>query len=547
MTDATRFDINSEALDALPLDKRRKAISALADLAGGHRRNPLYRFDPLDPNGTGIPHMPQHRFLSSHTSPEGKSTKWRLFIGGNRSGKTTAGVVADIIDCCDREAIPAHLQQYKRWEPPVSMFFVGISEKILESIHFPVFRMWCPKDQLVGNSFDKALNGKFNILHFKNGSRIQFMTQGMDEDAFQGAALHRVHFDEEPLYDHGKAIYGECAQRLVDYNGDTLLTFTPLNGMTWIYDKFYVPWSQQQPDREAADEGWAGIESDDGKLSFPLYLTTVSQDDNPTVSEEGKAAAMLAAATEEEKKARKYGRFVSFAGRIFDDFSRSRHVVPDDEIRERYAKPDLQQFLGCLDPGFRHQAAALWLGLDEDGVWVFPELVLARTVIPDVAAQIEKTRTALGLRPAIFISDPAIARIDPQTGRTDQDAYARAGLRTRAGNNDVRASINAIRNLLAGGRLHIGASCDELIDQLLRYRWRTAGRSEDASPERPVKRDDHCVDALRYGVMSLPIPEVAPEQDTRSALRRAADADIQRAMEARVDLAHTTIGAGQFE
>jgi len=45
VTDATRFDINSEALDALPLDKLPVAISALADLAGGHRRNPLYRFE----------------------------------------------------------------------------------------------------------------------------------------------------------------------------------------------------------------------------------------------------------------------------------------------------------------------------------------------------------------------------------------------------------------------------------------------------------------------------------------------------------------------
>src|SRR5574343_1359479 len=95
----------------------------------------------------------------------------------------------------------------------------------------PILRAWCPKDQLVGNSVDKALSGKFNILHFKNGSSIQFMTQGMDVDAFQGSALSRVHFDEEPLWDHGRDIYGECAQRLVDYDGDVLLTFTPLNGM----------------------------------------------------------------------------------------------------------------------------------------------------------------------------------------------------------------------------------------------------------------------------------------------------------------------------
>ena len=547
MTDATRFLVDEAALERLPLDQRRKAIAALADMAGGHKRNPLYRFDPLDPNGTGIPHVPQHRFLSSHHTPDGIEAKWRLFIGGNRSGKTTAGLIADIIDCCDRDAVPPHLQKYKRWEAPMTMYFVAVSEKIIERIHMPILRAWCPKDQLVGNSVDKALNGKFNILHFKNGSSIQFMTQGMDVDAFQGSALSRVHFDEEPLWDHGRDIYGECAQRLVDYDGDVLLTFTPLNGMTWVYDRFYVPWSQQQPDREAAAEGWATIPDDSGEFDFPLYITTVSQDDNPTISAKGKAAALIGAATEEEKRARKYGRFVSFAGRIFDDFARSKHVVPDEACLTRMKSGQMQAVIGGLDPGFRHQAAALWVGLDEDGVWVFPELVLSRTVIPDVVAEVEKTRATLELPPVVFIADPAIARIDAQTGKTDQQAYAEAGLRTRAGNNDVRASINAIRNLIASNRLHIGASCEVLIDQMLRWRWKTGGRSEDASPERPVKRDDHAIDALRYAVMSLPIPEVAPAPDTRNRLRRAADADIQRALEDADVPAASSIGPGQFD
>lgn len=534
----SRFEFDQAAFDALPPDERRAALRAMAEMAGGHRDNPLWRFDPLDPNGSGVPHWPQHRFLSSWHQGD-KLMKYRLFVGGNRSGKTTGGDVADIIDCIDRDAVPPHLQAYKRWEPPISMYLVAVSQRAVEQIHLPVFREWCPKGQLVGNSVDKAMNKEFSILHFKNGSRIQFMTQKMEVDVFQGTALHRVHFDEEPLYDHGFDIYTECMQRLVDYNGDCLLTFTPLNGMTWVYDKLYFPWLQQQDDA-STNEGFADLDVG------PIYLTTVSQDDNPTIDEDGKAAAMAAAKTDEERQARKLGRFVSFAGKIYDDFSTSRHLVPDEEVLDRiHGKPQI--VLGGLDPGFRHMAGVLWGCLDEDGLWVYPELALERTVIGDVCREVAVTESSLKLPKVVFMADPAIAKIDAQTGKTDQQAYHEAGMLTRASNNDVRAGINAIRGLLAQDRLHIGAGCDVLIEQFNRYRWRKAGRAEDDAPERPVKRDDHLLDALRYLVMALPIIEVEPAADNRSRMQRLLAADVQRSRVTKDAPQASSIGIGQFD
>lgn len=537
-----RFDIDIAALDALPPDERRQAIAALGDLTSAHQRNPLYRFDPLDPNGCGIPHLPQHRFMEAHHHDR-KPTKFRVFAGGNRSGKTTAGAVLDIIDCIDEEAVPPHLRRYKRHHTPISMFFVAPTQRTVETIHVPIFRQWCPKDQLVGNSLDKALNREFGILTFKNGSTIQFMTQKMEREAFQGAALSRVHFDEEPLWDHGQGIFGECMQRLVDTNGDIILTFTPLNGMTWVYDKFYLPWSSQQPDREAAQNGYAQISFEGHE--FPLYLETVDQDDNPTLDPEGKAAALAMAATDEERLSRKSGRFVSFAGRVFDDFSRSKHVVPDQEVIHRLHSPDTLFTIGGLDPGFRQMAGVVWGAWDHDGLWVFPELALERTVIADVAREAQIAQTHYNLPNVVFMADPAIAKIDAQTGKTDQQVYHENNMLTRASNNDVRTSINAIRTLLATDMLHVGASCEVLIEQLLRYRWRTVGRSEDDAPPRPVKRDDHLVDALRYLVMALPLPTNAPTTIERTHLQRLLHEDIARAHTTAPAL--TAVGPGQFE
>ncbi len=531
--DATRFTIDESVLDALPPDKRRLAIRALREMAGGQQNNALWRFDPLDPNGTGTPHIPQHEWLRNWKTPDGRLVKFRLLPGGNRGGKTTTGDLSVIIDAVDREAVPPHLQIYKRWEPPVNVFLVAVSQRAVEKIHLPIFRKWMPKDQIVGNSFDGTKGGyskEFQTLHLKNGSTISFLTQGMDVEVFQGVPLHILHFDEEPLYDHGQEIFTEGMQRLVDYNGDLRMTFTPLNGMTWVYDVLWRPWEMQQPDKEAAVAGFGEVTF--GGFRFPIYGHRVDQDDNPVIDPEGKAAALAMAKNDEERVARKSGRFVSFAGKIFDDFSRTRHVVPDDVVLERIHSGRFQFLLGGLDPGFRHMAAALWVMLDADGVWIGPEVVCQRTVIPEVVKEIQVAGLTYRIPVPVFVADPAIARTDHQTGKTDQQAYADEGLLTRPGNNAVRPGINAIRSLLAGDRFHVMASCETFIEQMGRYRWRTTGRSENDAPEAPVKRDDHTIDAVRYPIMALPIPEVVGAPDQRSKMERLLARDVARAQHA---------------
>jgi hypothetical protein len=514
-------------------------------MAGGVKSNPLYLFDPLDPNGSGVPHLPQHEWMSSWRTPDGRLAKFRLFAGGNRAGKTTAGDLSLIIDCCDRDVVPPHLQQYKRWDAPIQVYLVAVSGRAVEKVHYPVFRKWTPKDQLVGNSFEKALNKEYQTLFFKNGSSISFLTQGMDVEVFQGTALHVVAFDEEPLYDHGREIFGECIQRLVDFNGDMRFTFTPLNGLTWVYDTLWLPWAQQQPDLEAATAGFADLEF--GGHKFAVYAHRVDQDDNPVIDDEGKAAAMAMAASDEERQARKSGLFVSMAGRVFEGFSRNRHVVQDDDVLERLRDRCLLQVLvGGLDPGFRHMAAAVWVGLDHEGVWVGPEVICEKTIIPNVAAQIQDTAEGLKIPLPLFIADPAIVKMDGQTGISDQIAFMNAGIATRIGINSRRPGINAIRSLCDSNRIHVMASCEVLIDQLMRARWRRTGRSENDPPEDMVKRDDHAVDALRYAVMALPIPEALPPEDKRTKHQKMISDDIAEAVEAHQQ-GPTEFGSGYWQ
>ncbi len=74
----------------------------------------------------------------------------------------------------------------------------------------------------------------------------------------------------------------------------------------------------------------------------------------------------------------------------------------------------------------------------------------------------------------------------------------------------------------------IAANCQTTIDQFRKYRWATPTRTEDDAKERPVKHDDHALDALRYVVASRPYTPTR-EQGLQhlSGLERAAYEELK--------------------
>ena len=71
--------------------------------------------------------------------------------------------------------------------------------------------------------------------------------------------------------------------------------------------------------------------------------------------------------------------------------------------------------------------------------------------------------------------------------------------RVFSGNNDVAMGIQTVGYYLAMAKLFISPRCKVLLREIDSYVWdeSPAARNED----RPVKRNDHGPDALRYWVM----------------------------------------------
>lgn len=524
-------------LERLGPVERRRATELARQAQRALEGNPLWRFNA----DGGVRHPKQEHWLTW-----GGPGTTKLFIGGNRSGKTTGGVVDDIVQAVDRSAVPPHLQRVKKWEPPFFGRVVTPDFKNSHQVLLDKFRAWVPRDQLRAGRFDRALSSQDGRrLWFRNGSWIEFMSQEQDLDAFAAQALHRVHFDEEPLYEAGMRIFNECQARLMDFDGDTLITMTPLLGMSWVYDKLYLPWER------------GGTED--------TLVVSVSIHDNPHNNERGvqRFLTKLATLSKEEREARQYGRFVAFEGLIYPEFDPlGEHVLP--QLEQLPARENRRCVLTCIDPGLREVdgggTGVIFLCQQPDGtVDIFDELKVAGQPVPEVCRLILEREAYWKVQPDWRVIDPMAKARTLENARRLQGEFAEHGVSCQYGQNDVTTGISRVKALLqkqpdpAGGalrpsRLRIRANCSELIEEFRRYRWTSPKRSEHAPREQPVKRFDHLLDALRYGVMSLPALPEAPVVDNRTVQERMAQADFEQMMDSMQGrgVQESTYGPGFF-
>ena len=91
--------------------------------------------------------------------------------------------------------------------------------------------------------------------------------------------------------------------------------------------------------------------------------------------------------------------------------------------------------------------------------------------------------------------------------------YADHGVVAIAGQNALEAGVNRIKQRLETNRIFFTENCRELISEIRKYRWKKPPRTGEDGPPKPVKKDDHLLDALRYLEMSRPYAPGLPDED----------------------------------
>lgn len=431
----------------------------------------------LNPDvNTYQPHQKQVKFHESQT-------QGRLYIGGNRSGKTVGGIVEDIWWLTHRHPYRKTPKGSIRGRL-VCVDFPNGWEKIVK----PVLAQWVPSSSLIGGSWDDSFDKRNRTLHFANGSFLEIMSYDQEVEAFAGASRHFTHFDEEPPKD----IWDECRMRLMDTAGSWWITMTPVEGMEWIEDDLYDPFQKSGLDTE-----------------YKCDVIEVNTEENTYLSQV-QIDAVFSGMDEEDIIVRKQGKFSKPGGLIYKEFNPSLeggHVIPS---LAKSAIPRNWRIIASMDHGLNNPTSWHWHAVSPKGTIVtFAEHYRTQWTIAQHAEAVKQKERELFINPEFRVGDPAIAQRNPVNGNSIQTEYRLKGLAIVLGNNDKNIGINRVAEYIRQGKWFVTEDCPKLIWEMKRYRWKTRAskklQSRNGPMEEPHDKDNHAMDDLRYFITSQPI------------------------------------------
>jgi phage terminase large subunit-like protein len=339
-------------------------------------------------------------------------------------------------------------------------------------------REWMPKDMMKGASFDKAYDRSSESLRLTCGCRMDFLSYEMDLDKFGGAALHRIHFDEEPPED----IRGECLLRLVDFDGDEVLSMTPLKGLSYTYRRIYKPrWRKD----------------DSGRVKVATW--TIGIRDNRFLPERAIQDALADITNDAERAQREFGQFAERGGMLYPNYlARAVPRIPDVQWRRELKRLDV--VIG-IDPGIRYTGLS-WNAFDRDNHCVTFDAVKLENQHAGLVAAFLKARNKdrWDLDDPFYVIDPSFRARSLTTAESVQDILERHGVFATAGQNNVEAGINEVQRRLDVGSLVIFNDLHDLLDEAVEY---SAQEREDGALQ-VNKRNDHILDSQRYAIMERP-------------------------------------------
>lgn len=242
-------------------------------------------------------------------------------------------------------------------------------------------------------------------------------------------------------------------------------------------------------------------------------------DDNPSLTDEIKASIR---ATNTGMFFRRFvlGEWCNAEGSVYEMFDAQRHVVDLCPMIKRWLTV-------AIDYGTTAPFAAIVIGLGVDrrlyavAEWYWDSRQRHRQLTDaEYSAKLREFLAAVKFPGSqLYGISPERVIVDPSATSFIQQLHA-DHMSVMAADNSVIDGIRLVSSLLGSGRLLIHSSCKMLIAQMQSYSWdeQAALKGED----KPVKVDDHSIDAARYGIATtrqlwrnLIVPEEKPrpEQD----------------------------------
>jgi len=367
-----------------------------------------------------------------------------LFLGGIRSGKTTAGAYESLKQIYKYHRLP-NLGWIVSPTYPMSL----VTERAFE--------------EAAGDLIIKKYRGERAYLlfpHARSNTPFRVEVKSADSpDRLRGAGLGFIWADEAAMFteDTWKILLG----RVLDTQGIIFLTTTP-RGKNWLYSRVY----------------------EESLHNVQYGVVKAKSEDNQSLKPEDVAALRLQysqAFADQELNA----EFVAFEGLVYRGFDFRRHVVPPFT-----QLPEDSELLGGIDMGYADPFVHLWVVRTKDRFYVVDEYY-------------EKFRTMETHSQAIKTArwDKQVIRrwADPSGAQESADLL-RYGIGSNPARNDLKAGIDTVERLFEQNKLFITSNCLNVLKELAEYHY--VNKDGKNSGEEPIDYANHTMDALRYVLFS---------------------------------------------
>jgi len=386
----------------------------------------------------------------------------RWVFGGNRTGKTECGAMEAVW-----WALGTH--PHREIEGDTEGWVVSLSYAVGRDVAQAKVLKYLPPHLIVdvvmrSGKKDNPSAGVIDFIAVRNKfggvSKIGFKSCDQGREKFQGTGLDWVWFDEEPPQD----VYEECLLRTLDKGGVVWGTMTPLKGRTWLYERIYLG---------------QGVTTSVHQMSW---------EDNPFLVK-SEVSRMEKELSRDALESRKFGNFSEGEGMVFSELS-DENVIDPIPIDEDW------QVVCAIDPGYVHPTAAVFVARAGENYYVIDDYSVA-------GKQVEEHARAL--QPIIAEHNAAVV-IDSAAGQRNLNGpnvilqFQQNGVDVRpVARSGVIEGLMGVKSLLCNSdgvrRLFVFRSCVHLLREMRMYYW--------GADERPTKRNDHCIDALRYALAEI--------------------------------------------
>jgi PBSX family phage terminase large subunit len=391
------------------------------------------------------------------------TAKWNLAHGAVRTGKTVGSLF--------------RFMQAAHECPDSQIFMAGHTS---ETIYHNVIRLIFETPQLaIYKPFCTWLSGK-RQLKFRDKT---IQTLGAKDEGtigqFQGKTMSLFLGDEMTLF----------PESIIDMI-DTRLSNPHSMGFGTMNPSY--PTHKLKKWIDLADEG--------DKNYYALHFM---MEDNPFLSEDY-VQRIKKSLSGVFYKRNYLGLWVQAEGAIFDFFDKNIHVVRNPPRAAEY-------WIAGIDYGTINNFACSLIGVstgkyDQTGVcrWVEKEYVW------DSHKQgRQKTNSEYADDVLEFLEPYGIRHlyVDPSAASFKLELRKR-GLHVIDADNDVINGINYMTSEMAKGNLFVCGECKNLIREIETYAWDS--KASEKGEDRPLKKDDHCIDAVRYAVYTHKVSPYNP-------------------------------------